>query len=603
MARSVEQIDKQIANTDPELLPVGEHEKHGAKHFAGLYAAENVAGTEFVFGATFVILGAGIWDVLIGLLIGNTLAVLTFWLVTTPVAREVGLSVYTYLLRFGGSSISKIYNLANAIVFAVISAAMLTVSATAVQRVIGIPTQEQAYPTHLGFIILVVAFSIVAVLVAVFGFNALAEFATICGPWLATMFTVGGLVLLPAVAESVTGVTEIGSFGEFVDIAGATVFTGVTPGGEEGIGMIEVAGLAWAANSFAHAGMIDMALLRYAKKGWHGLMTSTGMLFGHYVAWFSAGLMGAATAALTLTSITVLSPGDVSWVALGWAGYVTVVVAGWTTANANLYRAGLATQGVFPSISRARATLIVGVIVVVVACFPFVYRNYAPLVTWAGVLLAPVGGIVWAEHKLLPRFGLTEYWARFKGVTNTPAIVAWAVAFGLGIVLNLTQIISPYFAFVPAWIVAALLYVALAKQAGAGEDYTEEKRDHELFLERAQDFKRKQAESLPGHVKDTTPISRALRVVWMLALAVILVYALIVFFDSPDIYTYLTQRNTFYTIAITGTIVYFVCAYWELQRGKAVSKRAHEKARAEADAGSSGDDGEGGEKESVGARA
>ncbi|ANS79646.1 putative mannitol permease [Serinicoccus hydrothermalis] len=601
MARTVEQIDQQIASTDPELLPVGEHEKHGAKHFAGLYAAENVAGTEFVFGATFVILGAGIWDVLIGLLIGNALAVLTFWLITTPVAREVGLSVYTYLLRFGGSSISKIYNLANAIVFSVISAAMLTVSATAVQRVIGIPTQEQAYPTHLGFVILVVAFSIVAVLVAVFGFNALAEFATICGPWLAVMFTVGGLVLLPAVAESVTGVTQIGSFREFVDIAGATVFTGVTPGGEEGIGMIEVAGLAWAANSFAHAGMIDMALLRYAKKGWHGLMTSTGMLFGHYVAWFSAGLMGAATAALTLTSITVLSPGDVSWVALGWAGYVTVVVAGWTTANANLYRAGLATQGVFPSLSRGRATLIVGVIVVVVACFPFVYRNYAPLVTWAGVLLAPVGGIVYAEHKLFPRFGLTEYWARYKGVTNMPAILAWGIAFGVGVFINLTQIISPYFAFVPAWIIASLLYVFFAKRAGAAEDYTEDVEDHELFLERVQAYKREQAESLPGHVKDTTTVTRVLRGIWMLALLVILVYAFIVFLDSPDIYTYLTQRNTFYTIAITGTIVYFVCAYWELQRGKVVDRKAYEAAKA--DAGSPDEGGEGGEKEKVGAPA
>ncbi|WP_298749984.1 cytosine permease [uncultured Serinicoccus sp.] len=599
MARTTEQIDRQIANTDPELLPVGEHEKHGAKHFAGLYAAENVAGTEFVFGATFVILGAGIWDVLIGLLIGNALAVLTFWLITTPVAREVGLSVYTYLLRFGGGSISRIYNLANAIVFAVISAAMLTVSATAVQRVIGIPTQAEAYPTHLGFVILVVAFSVVAVLVAVFGFNALAEFATICGPWLATMFTVGGLVLLPAVAESVTGVTTISSFSEFVDIAGATVFTGVTPEGEPGIGMLEVAGLAWAANSFAHAGMIDMALLRYARKGWHGLMTSTGMLFGHYVAWFSAGLMGAATAALTLTSITVLSPGDVSWVALGYAGYVTVVVAGWTTANANLYRAGLATQGVFPSMSRGRATLIVGVIVVVVACFPFVYRNYAPLVTWAGVLLAPVGGIVYAEHKLFPRFGLTEYWARFKGVTNVPAIIAWAAAFGVGAVLNITQIISPYFAFVPAWIVASLLYIALARRAGAADDYTEEVKDNELFLERAQEFKRRQAESLPGHVKDTSTLTRMLRGIWMLALAVILVYALVVFLDSPDIYTYLTQRNTFYTIAITGTVVYFVAAYWELRRGKALDQRAHEQARA--DAGSTGDDGEGGEKEPVGA--
>ena len=99
-------------------------------------------------------------------------------------------------------------------------------------------------------------------------------------------------------------------------------------------------------------------------------------------------------------------------------------------------------------------------------------------------------------------------------------------------------------------------------------------------------------------------MTRALRVVWMLALAVILVYACIVFFDSPDIYTYLTQRNTFYTIAITGTIVYFAAAYWELQRGKAVSKRAHEQARVDAGSSSDGDgDGDGGEKERVGAPA
>src|SRR5690625_5320820 len=62
---SQDDVDRQIARMDSEQLPAGKHELHGPGHFAGLYAAENVAGTEFVFGATFVILGAGIWDVII----------------------------------------------------------------------------------------------------------------------------------------------------------------------------------------------------------------------------------------------------------------------------------------------------------------------------------------------------------------------------------------------------------------------------------------------------------------------------------------------------------------------------------------------------------
>ena len=87
MSRSIDDIDSEIAGTDPELLPVSDRERQGAKRFAGLYAAEHVAGTEFVFGATFVILGAGLYDILIGLVIGNTLAMMSYWLITTPIAR------------------------------------------------------------------------------------------------------------------------------------------------------------------------------------------------------------------------------------------------------------------------------------------------------------------------------------------------------------------------------------------------------------------------------------------------------------------------------------------------------------------------------------
>lgn len=589
MTRTVAEIDQQIAHTDDEQLPVGRHELHGPKHFAGLYAAEHVAGTEFVFGATFVILGAGIMDILVGLMIGNILAVMSFWLITTPIATKARVSLYTYLDMIGGASVSRLYNVANAIIFAVISAAMMTVSATAMRRVIGISPQEQWYPTSVGFVLLALMFTAVAVLVAAFGFNALAEFATICGPWLMVMFTVGGMVLLPALAESVTGFTTIDSWRDFVDIAGATVFTGLTPEGEPGIGIWEVAGFAWAANTFSHFGLIDMALLRYAKKNWYGLMTGTGMLFGHYVAWISAGFMGAATAAITLRSITVLEPGDVAWYALSWAGYVTVIIGGWTTANSNLYRSGLAAQGVFPMFPRARVTLIVGVGVAIASCFPFVYRNFLPLVTYAGVLLVPIGGIVFAEHHLFGRLGLTKFWSRFKGVRNTPAILAWAISVLLAGGLIAAGLIPYYYVFLPTWAISIVIYALLAKRAGASEQFPEQEADEKLFNERVAVYKEEQAREA-GHIDaaDTTVGSRILRGIWIITLLVTLVYAGIVLFASPDMFTYLRQRETFYAIATWGTVLYFVAAYWELRRGKAIAAKARKEARGSA--GDGGDD-------------
>ena len=42
--------------------------------------------------------------------------------------------------------------------------------------------------------------------------------------------------------------------------------------------------------------------------------------------------------------------------ALGFSGFVIIIIAGWTTANANLYRAGLAAQSIFVKQSRERTT-------------------------------------------------------------------------------------------------------------------------------------------------------------------------------------------------------------------------------------------------------
>tara|TARA_R110002033_G_scaffold368_5_gene3788 strand:+ start:863 stop:1093 length:231 start_codon:yes stop_codon:yes gene_type:complete len=59
-----------------------------------------------------------------------------------------------------------------------------------------------------------------------------------------------------------------------------------------------VIGFAWAANSITHFSLIDMAIFRFAKRKSYGLLSGVGMFFGHYLAWISAGIMGAGTAVI-----------------------------------------------------------------------------------------------------------------------------------------------------------------------------------------------------------------------------------------------------------------------------------------------------------------
>ena len=66
----------------------------------------------------------------------------------------------------------------------------------------------------------------------------------------------------------------------------------------------------------------------------------------------------------------------------------------------------------------------------IVACFPFVFSQILPLLTYAGLLVVPVGAIVFAEHQIFPRIGYTRYWAHYRELTfSTPAIASWACCF------------------------------------------------------------------------------------------------------------------------------------------------------------------------------
>ncbi|WP_036153975.1 purine-cytosine permease family protein [Maribacter forsetii] len=556
-------------NLNEEQLPVAKHKLHDWTHFAGLYAAEHVAATEFVIGATFVALGAKTMDIILGLLIGNILAVLSWTFITSPIAVETRLSLYTYLNKIAGDSMTKLYNWANVIIFSVISAAMITVSATAVRFAFDIPAQLNWYPTNMWFVVIVFCVGLVVVSIALYGFNAVSEFSGICAPWLFVMFTSGAMVLLPALSLDVLGTTLPNGWNDLISLGDQSIWTGVDSAGKPGIGLVEVIGFAWAANTITHFGLIDMALLRFAKKKSYGLATSTGMMFGHYVAWIAAGIMGAGAAVIIGKTIVELDPGDVAFYALGWSGFVIVIVAGWTTAITNLYRAGLAAQAIFHNHSRKKTTIVVGLITIAIACFPFVFSQILPLLTYAGLLVVPVGGIVFAEHQIFPRIGYTRYWSQYRNLTfSTPAIVSWGLGLVFGFGLNALNVMSFFYLFIPTWIFTIIIYTILAGKYGAKNKYPQAEENEKLRNQQIEAYQEEKSKLETKPKKDTSLLTKVIQLVSIVALIITLVLAGIVLFDSANENIYVENRETFYRYAFICTVTYFVTAYWALLRGK-----------------------------------
>lgn len=130
---------EKVQNTPKCDWPVADRDLSGAGKFFGLYGGEHIAATEFVIGATLVQYGCSASDILIGLAIGNLLATLCFALLCAPLATDTRLSLYSYLHRVVGKKVQKLYNLVFGLGFAALGATGISISATAVRRVFGIP--------------------------------------------------------------------------------------------------------------------------------------------------------------------------------------------------------------------------------------------------------------------------------------------------------------------------------------------------------------------------------------------------------------------------------------------------------------------------------
>ena len=137
-----------------------------------------------------------------------------------------------------------------------------------------------------------------------------------------------------------------------------------------------------------------------------------------------------------------------------------VVIAGWTTSNPTIYRAGLALQIATPNWPRWLVTLLAGALTTIVACSPFVFDKLLGFVAIYGLLLMPMGAIVFVEHWVFPMIRLNRYWvARKKEMVNWPALIAWGVALVGAVVAWQMDWIHEFFLVVPVWFVTTTLYI------------------------------------------------------------------------------------------------------------------------------------------------
>jgi purine-cytosine permease-like protein len=339
---------------------------------------------------------------------------------------------------------------------------MITVSATAV----GIPFDMEmpkltdTMPNGTTWVIIVLVIGLVISLIAAKGFNTVSKAANWMSPLIVLGFIVAGIIALNQLG--------VGSFSDFWNIWGE--------GSDPYPGQIKytfwhVFFWSWFANAAMHIGMSDLSVFRFAKKPSSAWTTAAGMYVGHYMAWIAAALLYAvyiqspeAQALLSAGEAPAVAPGPLAYNAIGVFGIIVVILAGWTTANPTIYRAGLAFQAILPKASTFWVTIIAGSIATIAGLFPAFAMKLLDFVALYGFVLAPIGAIIVFEHFFADKVGIVSNYAeKAKLNFNFTVLIAWALSFGIFYFISVSKGVFLSFMTLPAWISCGVLYLILSK--------------------------------------------------------------------------------------------------------------------------------------------
>jgi purine-cytosine permease-like protein len=365
-----------------------------------------------------------------------------------------------------------LYNLANGVMFCFLAGSMITVSATAFGVWFGFPMPglNDLYPNSVGWVLSVLVIGAVISVVAAWGYETVSKVANIAAPWMVLVFFGFGLIGLRQFIE-VTG-AEVNSISSLWALCTEHIWKGEEPlPGQIKFTFWHVTFFAWFCNMALHVGMSDLSVLRFAKKPWHGIASASGMYVGHFMAWLAASILYALQLHMEPSNTNVL-PGPLAFQAAGVAGLICVIVAGWTTANPTIYRAGLAFQAIMPSKSRFAVTIATGLLATLAGMFPAIAMRLLGFVALYGLVLMPMGAVVFADFWLLPKLGLKQYYAEHRSLKiNWAAGIAWIAT--LIICVALVKSGKPqfqiFFVSLPGWFIACALYIALSKLQQKGE--------------------------------------------------------------------------------------------------------------------------------------
>ena len=459
-----EQIQNSQPGTEYEREPVPQKSRLGFKSFIGMYAGEHCAGTELMIGPLFVAAGVSAFDLIVGLIVGNALAVLSWMFLCAPIATRARLTLYYQLEKICGRRLVTLYNLTNGVMFCFLAGAMVTVSATAlgVWFKFDMPGLNDMYPNSIGWVIAVLVCGGLIAIVAAYGYKTVAKFANIASPWMVLVFLAFGIVGLKQFIDA-TG-TEINSLGDIWKLANENIWKGGAPQeGQVKFTIWHVTFFAWFCNMAMHIGMSDLSVFRYAKKSWYSIASASGMYVGHFMAWISASILYAYQLHLDPAN-TDVHPGPLAYRAAGLVGLLCVIIAGWTTANPTIYRAGLAFQAIIPKVSRFKVTLATGMIATIAGMFPAFAMKLLDFVALYGMLLMPMGAVIFVDFWLIKKFGLQSNYAEMSGkLFNWAAGLAWFITLGTCLLLVKFVGIQIYFVSLPGWFVAAVLYIVISK--------------------------------------------------------------------------------------------------------------------------------------------
>ena len=558
---SAEEIEARARAVPEEERPVPPSRLAGFASFLGVYGGEHIAATEFVIGALLVTWGVKAGELIAGLVVGNLLAASSYALVTAPVAVDTRLTLFAYLRKVCGPWFQRAYNATWGLVSIVWAASMMAISASSLKESFGLPVQQCWYPTSAGTVALTLALVAVTVAVAAYGFRGVVRFSSLCVPWMIAVFFCGAAVALPVLCAK-TGFPAVRGAGDMLRLLEAHVFNGDVPDGRPHLSWVHVAAFAWMCGFVYHVGLNDMSIFRFARRRRYGWVGLYGMFLGHFFAWICAGVMGAAAALVLKTDLSRLDSGAVAGSVLGVTGLLAVVIAGWTTATPNIYRAALSFATFLPRWSLRRISFAVGAVLAVVACFPVVMR-----IDWvanAAALLVPtVGAICLAEHWIFPRLGLVRHWNLYRGGRINPAAVAaWLAASLFALCGVAFGWMHPFFLPIPTYLVAGLTYPLFAALLGARRPVDAGRRADVDAVERRIGELAAGADAEPSTESPATGRARILRIGAALSLMALVLVAVL-------------RAEAFPGVAIALTALYFtfvVTAAVKQVKGKAKGK-------------------------------